>query len=153
MYDRLCEYNGKKYYLFKEIGSKIRLFSYQKEDGFKNVIEDGEIQDDYFYKDIKIKELTLAYLIKYAVDYKGVRCMPMALDKGVIKRGNISIITENPDFAKKYDFKKFDKMEYIKKISNEEVENLHIEMTPIYNKNDDVISKDVDFCQYINDLD
>lgn len=153
MVEQICVYKGNKYTSFIVMEDKLRLIICESKDGFENIVENGEIDEDLFFKDIFQEEADEIYALKYTVIFENVECETMYMDKSILERGYLSIVTDNVEFAKNNEFRRFDKWEYIKEVPIKDIEILVLQKKQLYSKNEETFVEKVNLVEFLNDLD
>jgi len=131
MGERFCKYNGKEY-TCKIIKDKITLISYSMDVGFqyfRDIL--GNICTDMFSKIIDGNGAEMIYEINYKVLYHDEYFVTMGINKIVLDKNSIVLVTSDENVAKKYSFFKHGQFDFLKEVSLNEIEELKVEKRPL----------------------
>jgi len=130
----LGKYNGKLYRMSQPKEGKLYLYSWERQEGFREVpsMTDymGKVHSGRYKREVKEEELEDAYALSYKAYYKGEKLHAEGVED-IWNEGDIGLDTEDIDFVKKYEFKVLDRSWFYKRVKAEEIEALIEYKVPI----------------------
>ncbi|MFD9627531.1 hypothetical protein [Peribacillus muralis] len=116
-------YNHKDYRLNIR-NDRLRLRTYEPEQGFRELFDETGNKTNLFIKDVTKEEVDLVYELKFLVAYKGKEFEPYSLDRHILDENEISLFSMDSNDVDCYEFEKQEQFVFKKDVPLNDIESI-----------------------------
>ncbi|WP_057913941.1 hypothetical protein [Peribacillus muralis] len=116
-------YNLKDYRLNIR-NDRLRLRTYEPEQGFRELFDETGNKTNLFIKDVTKEEVDLVFELKFLVAYKGKEFEPYSLGRHILDENEISLFSMDSNDVDCYEFEKQEQFVFKKDVPLNDIESI-----------------------------